>query len=388
MLKFQRQVGVLALTQWLGFSLATMLPLAARAQVSEVMPDVAPVAPEVAPINPVVEVPASVPPVVIDPAPIDPGSVAIPSVPARQNSPVTTAPSAPLELGRNRPSSSPAAGAYIDSEQYNAGATETPEVAIPAPQIVLNERTTGCQAVLLPGQALPASVCDMPARDTLAGRTRINRGDTLADAASGNYGNYGYGNRGQLPVAYPGSGRTFDLAAYLPRLGGGMNPLAWVPNGKQMRFPLALPAPLTSAFGWRMHPISGTWRFHNGVDIGAEMGAPVVAVYPGQVAAANDLGGYGLTVILNHPKQQWETLYAHLSEIFVQPGQQVRQGEIIGRVGSSGYSTGPHLHFEILQATENGPVAVNPGPHLQFAMAELIQALRVAQAKPAAKPNS
>jgi murein DD-endopeptidase MepM/ murein hydrolase activator NlpD len=147
-------------------------------------------------------------------------------------------------------------------------------------------------------------------------------------------------------------------------------------------FPLAIPAAITSIFGWRIHPITGQYRFHSGTDLGAPEGTPVLAAVSGQVVTADFLGGYGLTVVLQHQKGQDESLYAHLSEIFVKPGDMVEQGNVIGRVGSTGNSTGPHLHFEWRHLTSNGWVTVDAGTHLEFALAQFIRALQVAQAAP------
>ncbi|MBJ7900101.1 MAG: peptidoglycan DD-metalloendopeptidase family protein [Cyanobacteria bacterium RI_101] len=146
-----------------------------------------------------------------------------------------------------------------------------------------------------------------------------------------------------------------------------------------LRFPIAQAAPISSDFGWRIHPISGVGRMHQGTDIAAPLGAPVVAAYSGQVALADWSGGYGLMVTIRHLDGVQESRYAHLSEIFVQPGQEVRQGEIIGRVGSTGYSTGPHLHFEWRHLTPQGWVAVDAGPHLQMALANLVEEQTVAE---------
>jgi murein DD-endopeptidase MepM/ murein hydrolase activator NlpD len=112
--------------------------------------------------------------------------------------------------------------------------------------------------------------------------------------------------------------------------------------------------------GWRIHPISGDRRFHAGVDFGAPTGTPVVAAQAGRVAIADYIGGYGITVVLDHPTQGQQTLYAHLSQILVPPGTWVEAGAVIGRVGSTGNSTGPHLHFEVRQHTDRGWIAVNP----------------------------
>ncbi len=151
-------------------------------------------------------------------------------------------------------------------------------------------------------------------------------------------------------------------------------------NGNlRLLFPLSIPAPITSLFGWRIHPITGESRFHSGVDLGAPLGTPVLAALAGRVAIADWLGGYGLTVTLEHGDGKQETLYAHLSEIFVKPGEIVQQGEAIGLVGSTGLSTGPHLHFEFRQLTNEGWVALDPGAQLEYGLAQLIQAMQTAK---------
>ncbi|QJW48186.1 peptidoglycan DD-metalloendopeptidase family protein [bacterium BFN5] len=108
--------------------------------------------------------------------------------------------------------------------------------------------------------------------------------------------------------------------------------------------------PITSPYGWRTHPIFGTQRYHSGIDIGADYGDTVSAADGGVVIYADWMGGYGKAVIIDHGGGI-STLYAHNSELLVSEGQRVRKGEAISRVGSTGYSTGPHLHFEV---RENG----------------------------------
>jgi murein DD-endopeptidase MepM/ murein hydrolase activator NlpD len=103
---------------------------------------------------------------------------------------------------------------------------------------------------------------------------------------------------------------------------------------------------ITSAFGNRIHPIYGDLRFHEGVDIGTPSGVPVKASRAGQVIFADWNGGYGKAVIIQH-EAGYETLYAHLDELLVKAGDRVSQGKVIGLTGSTGYVTGPHLHFEI-----------------------------------------
>ncbi len=110
-----------------------------------------------------------------------------------------------------------------------------------------------------------------------------------------------------------------------------------------------VPGVITSGFGPRPHPIFGTVRMHNGVDYSGSAGTPVRAAADATVAVASDRGGYGNTVILDHGNAL-ATLYAHLSRAAVTEGASVRRGAVIGYVGSSGLSTGPHLHFEVRAA--------------------------------------
>jgi murein DD-endopeptidase MepM/ murein hydrolase activator NlpD len=160
-------------------------------------------------------------------------------------------------------------------------------------------------------------------------------------------------------------------------------PVAYVTNGEhdstsELIYPLSSPAPITSSFGWRTHPITGSRRFHSGVDIGAPMGAPVVAAGSGTIISAGWVGGYGKAIIIQHNGVQ-QTLYGHLSEVFVQPGQRIEQGTVIGRVGSTGNSTGPHLHFESRMSTSDGWVAVDPGDDVKYALDNLRRAMPFAQ---------
>lgn len=104
--------------------------------------------------------------------------------------------------------------------------------------------------------------------------------------------------------------------------------------------------PITSPFGWRTHPIFGTQRYHSGIDIGADYGDIVASADSGTVAFAGWLGGYGYAVIVEHGRGL-STLYGHNSQLIVGEGQPVRKGQPIAYVGSTGYSTGPHLHFEV-----------------------------------------
>lgn len=102
---------------------------------------------------------------------------------------------------------------------------------------------------------------------------------------------------------------------------------------------------LTSGFGMRMHPLLGVEREHTGVDLAARMGTPVYATADGVVGSAGVRGGYGLAISIEHGGGM-ETRFGHLSRLNVVAGQRVRKGDLIGLVGSTGLSTGPHLHYE------------------------------------------
>jgi murein DD-endopeptidase MepM/ murein hydrolase activator NlpD len=107
-----------------------------------------------------------------------------------------------------------------------------------------------------------------------------------------------------------------------------------------------VPGAIISGFGPRVHPILGTTRIHTGVDMAASYGEPIKAADTGNVVMAGWNGGYGNCVIIDHGAG-FATLYAHQSEMAVSVGQSVTRGEVIGYVGSTGFSTGPHLHFEV-----------------------------------------
>lgn len=108
--------------------------------------------------------------------------------------------------------------------------------------------------------------------------------------------------------------------------------------------------PITSPFGYRTHPIFHSRIYHSGIDIGAGYGTPIKASNSGKVIMAGWYGGYGKVVIIDHGVvrgQPITTLYGHMSTINVTQGQKVNQGQTVGKVGTTGYSTGPHLHFEV-----------------------------------------
>ncbi|MDQ4144589.1 MAG: peptidoglycan DD-metalloendopeptidase family protein [Actinomycetota bacterium] len=132
-----------------------------------------------------------------------------------------------------------------------------------------------------------------------------------------------------------------------PPAGGGE--LSWPTSG-----------PLTSPYGYRVHPIFGDTRLHSGIDIGAPYGAGVFAAGDGRISYVGAMSGYGNVIVIDHGGGI-ATTYNHLSAFYVSSGQAVSRGAQIGAVGCSGYCTGPHLHFEV---RVNG-APVDPMPYLQ-----------------------
>lgn len=156
------------------------------------------------------------------------------------------------------------------------------------------------------------------------------------------------------------SGRELRYYYYRPNDGGDAD--YFTPRGQSVKKALLRTpidgARLTSGFGKRMHPILGFSLMHKGVDFGAVSGTPIQAAGEGLVEVAGWNGGYGNYVRLRHGNG-YATAYAHMTRINVKAGQRVRQGQIIGTVGSTGRSTGPHLHYEVLlQGKQVNPMNV------------------------------
>lgn len=158
------------------------------------------------------------------------------------------------------------------------------------------------------------------------------------------------------------SGRAWQQVAAQALAESAARPEAKAPPRTALAFVGSLPVPkvtLTSGFGLRIHPLSGELRNHDGIDIAAAFGTPVRATADGIVEKAAWFGGYGLFVSLRNGSAM-ETRYGHMSRLLVSPGQNVRAGDIIGLVGSTGRSTGPHLHYEVRLSGR----PVNPLPFL------------------------
>lgn len=150
----------------------------------------------------------------------------------------------------------------------------------------------------------------------------------------------------------PAADRTLGSSLRLP----GADPAAQIDAADaDTELPLEEGA-ITSEFGMRLDPFSGRRRFHRGIDIAAERGTPIKAAASGRVIFSGRQGGYGNTVVIEHANG-YKTQYAHADSFSVRAGEYVEAGQIVGTVGSTGRSTGPHLHFEV---TRNGE-HLNPG---------------------------
>jgi murein DD-endopeptidase MepM/ murein hydrolase activator NlpD len=219
------------------------------------------------------------------------------------------------------------------------------------------------QVLSVPGGA-PSAPAPTPAPAQVTAYT-VQAGDTLGVVAQRTLGDSGRwqevfnANRDQIAnpnLIFPGMVLRVPNGAHSPA--SAPVPSAPAPAGK-----LAWPVqgPITSAFGYRIDPISGQRGvFHTGMDIGAPAGTPVQSPLPGKVIYAGWInGGGGNHVQVDHGNGLITT-YSHMSAINVSVGQQVGVGQAVGRVGSTGYSTGPHLHFEVKR---NGQY-VDPGPLL------------------------
>lgn len=331
--------------------------------VPDILPDPVQAAPpivEAAP--PIVEAPI-VEPSVVESEPIQPTEIIPASLPEDLN--------LPEEYN----------SVFVDPTDYSVGATENTQ----APDVVVSESSTGCEFTVGQNQAVPNGACgtglpSAPAPVAEAGYQEAPvavsqpapaRSEAAAPVASEPAVNVG-------PVTFSASGiRLSTSAAGRDYINRSVRPLVSLQAAQDFIFPLSIPSPITSLFGFRTHPISGDYRFHAGTDIGAAQGTPVLAAQDGMVTSASNAGGYGLMVVLQHALEetQLESRYAHLAEIFVEAGKEVKKGDVIGLVGSTGNSTGPHLHFEMRQMTADGWVLVNADGLVQSSLANLVKAL-------------
>ncbi len=292
--------------------------------------------------------------------------------------------------------SQPSASDRVQIEvKSNKTAAIAPSDSYEAPsEIVITNRSSGCDITLNQGHAILGGACGtQPQVTASAPTTRYGSATSKRDEA------YEAVQVSAAPSVKWSSNRLGESvtsgAIVAPAYGfvkdyynRTVRPLGRLGNGNlRLMFPISIPAAITSVFGWRVHPITGDARFHSGTDLGAPMGTPVVAALAGRVVFADFFGGYGLAIALEHDNGKQQTLYGHLSEIFVKPGEIVKQGTAIGRVGSTGNSTGPHLHFEFRQLTTEGWVAQDPGAQLEDSLAQLVKSLQTAQ-KPPSQPEA
>jgi murein DD-endopeptidase MepM/ murein hydrolase activator NlpD len=156
------------------------------------------------------------------------------------------------------------------------------------------------------------------------------------------------------------AGLTSTRTTGLPSIGGKPTPLR-MPTG--VSIPSRMPVEgvrLTSSYGMREHPVLGGRRAHKGIDLAGPVGTPVYATADGIVSKAEWFSSYGLYVSIEHGGAL-QTRYGHMSRLNVADGQRVHKGDVIGFIGTTGRSTGPHLHYEV---RVNGE-AVNPLPYMQ-----------------------
>jgi murein DD-endopeptidase MepM/ murein hydrolase activator NlpD len=262
---------------------------------------------------------------------------------------------------------------YLDTNIYSTGGSQTQPKT---PAVILSDRTSGCQTIVSNGN-INNGHCgkNSPKITRRQSPPKVARSNPNYHPSDTNYRSQNT-NSDHYSYYKPSSGRRVP-----PQYSHALRLKQIENNGNTaLLFPLSIPSRITSTFGWRVHPITGSRRMHYGTDLAAPTGTPVLAGYQGTVAIADNLGGYGLTVILRHEGGSQESRYAHLAEIFVNQGEWVEKGSVIGLVGSTGFSTGPHLHFEWRHLTQTGWVAVDAGLHLELALDNLIKSLAIAQA--------
>ncbi|AEV17036.1 Cell wall endopeptidase, family M23/M37 [Thermus sp. CCB_US3_UF1] len=159
-----------------------------------------------------------------------------------------------------------------------------------------------------------------------------------------------YGPGGQGGGAMEGwaavRAEVLDLKNQLAEVAPALERTLEVERSRPLGLPLRTYEGITSPFGLRRNPFGPGYEFHDGLDFSAPYGAPVYATGSGVVARAGWMGPYGLAVLLDHA-EGYQSLYGHLSRLLVRPGERVEKGQVLGYVGSTGRSTGPHLHYSV-----------------------------------------
>ena len=200
------------------------------------------------------------------------------------------------------------------------------------------------RAAGVPAKAVEAYIRAIATQDGLDGLTAGDRFDIVLEQRRAATGESETGR-----LLYAGLARA---------AGKDLQLMPWAASGRTQWFEASgvgrpsggliqpVPGGISSSFGMRFHPVLHYFRMHRGMDFHASYGTPILAVTDGRVSAAGWAGGYGNQVRLDHGGGL-VTSYSHMSRIAVEPGSAVRQGEVIGYVGSTGLSTGPHLHYEV-----------------------------------------
>jgi len=185
-----------------------------------------------------------------------------------------------------------------------------------------------------------------------------------------------------LAAEFRNAGKTYHAIWFGPQDADAKQGGYYDLQGKALRraflkSPLAF-SRVTSGFAMRVHPISGKWKQHKGIDFAAPTGTPIRATGDGVIEFAGNAGGYGNMVVVRHGSV-YSTAYAHMSRITARRGAHVTQGEIIGYVGSTGWSTGPHLHYEFRVNNEaRNPDSISVPHAVALAGEELPRFRRVA----------
>lgn len=221
---------------------------------------------------------------------------------------------------------------------------------------------TGCAAFIV-SAAAPAfanSANSATASADMVEPLRDAQGDAAAEHGDARFKSL-FASWTQLERTAPTLGTAEDVTAY-------SSPVPVTGVSIPSRMPLE-GAQLTSGFGMRNHPVLGGRRQHAGIDLAAPTGTPVYATADGVVSRADWYSSYGLYISVEHGASM-QTRYAHLSRLAVAAGDPVKKGDLIGYVGSTGRSTGPHLHYEV----RVDGLAVNPIPYMVESEAQLAYA--------------
>ncbi len=232
-----------------------------------------------------------------------------------------------------------------------------------AMRTVLKLAATACSAVLL-SAAAPAFA---NTANSAATATTTASADMAAPVreAQGEVVDNGDARFKSLFASWTAIERTSPVAGNVLAAPAYSSPIPFNSISVPSRMPLE-GASLTSGFGMRHHPVLGGRRQHHGIDLAAPTGTPVYATADGVVGRADFYASYGLYISISHGAAM-ETRYAHLSRLAVATGDTVKKGDLIGYVGSTGRSTGPHLHYEV----RVDGLAVNPIPYMVESEAQL-----------------